>query len=288
MPAQVFAAPGEIKGRVFEDINYSGGASRSFANAPGAKGINGAFVELYQKQGASFVKTAFTRTDSEGNYIFQGLSENDYRVRVLNNRNRPVSSARASSGKGGSGTILGTSIYRFDPDGGGTDVTREIGGRDPAAQTDAAETGAGAAFPAGSLIWTELTLGAGGADGVDFGFNFSTITNTNDTGPGSLRQFVENANGLVNTGLNVLGTTDTEVSVFEIPLTNGAAPRITLARGDQYKRRWYPSDRHNTKRGHIGNTCFCTNTCWHPKNCPSSFPGTVCSNNGPWVNYRSL
>ena len=47
-----------------------------------------------------------------------------------------------------------------------------------------------------------LTLAAGGATGVDFGFNFSTVVNTNDTGQGSLRQFILNANALGNGNLD--------------------------------------------------------------------------------------
>ena len=86
--------------------------------------------------------------------------------------------------------------------------------------------------------------------GVDFGFNFDTIVNTADTGQGSLRQFVVNANAL--TGEAALAqaglTAGFETSIFMIPngvanpgqnigyanqLTvggaNGGAARITLA-----------------------------------------------------------
>ena len=37
-------------------------------------------------------------------------------------------------------------------------------------------------------------------DGLDFGFNFDTIVNANDTGQGSLRQFIINSNALTNAG----------------------------------------------------------------------------------------
>ena len=43
-----------------------------------------------------------------------------------------------------------------------------------------------------------VTMGTGNVTGVDFGFNFDTVVNTNDSGQGSLRQFVLNANTLGN------------------------------------------------------------------------------------------
>ena len=49
---------------------------------------------------------------------------------------------------------------------------------------------------------TTVVVAANGTDvpGVDFGFNFDTIVNTTDTGQGSLRQFVVNANALTGEG----------------------------------------------------------------------------------------
>jgi hypothetical protein len=43
---------------------------------------------------------------------------------------------------------------------------------------------------------TNVTLGASGITGIDFGFNFDAIVNVNDSGQGSLRQFITNANTL--------------------------------------------------------------------------------------------
>ena len=53
---------------------------------------------------------------------------------------------------------------------------------------------------------------------VDFGFNFDAIVNTNDSGIGSLRQFILNANELANAGLAQVGqTAGLETSIFMIP-----------------------------------------------------------------------
>ena len=74
---------------------------------------------------------------------------------------------------------------------------------------------------------TEITIvgGAGSAD-VDFGFNFDTIVNTNDSGPGSLRQFILNANELDSVNLAQDGlAAGVETSIFMIPGTTDVLGR---------------------------------------------------------------
>jgi uncharacterized repeat protein (TIGR01451 family) len=75
-----------------------------------------------------------------------------------------------------------------------------------------------------------ITLGSAGLTGVNFGFNFDAIVNTNDTGQGSLRQFILNSNALPNGNLDqaassYAGGTDPaaglETSIFMI--SNGQA-----------------------------------------------------------------
>ena len=81
---------------------------------------------------------------------------------------------------------------------------------------------------------------------VDFGFNFDTIVNTNDSGQGSLRQFIINANDLINDNLaqelpnsitapldsngNAVTLTDYETSIFMIPDPN-IDSRVTAGTG---------------------------------------------------------
>ena len=87
-----------------------------------------------------------------------------------------------------------------------------------------------------------LTLGASGATGIDFGFNFDTVVNTNDTGQGSLRQFILNANALDNGNLDQTASSNggadpaagVETSLFMIPdgaahsgLRNGMTNQLT-------------------------------------------------------------
>ena len=43
---------------------------------------------------------------------------------------------------------------------------------------------------------TTVVLGSADISGVDFGYSFDVVVNTNDSGQGSLRQFITNANTL--------------------------------------------------------------------------------------------
>jgi parallel beta-helix repeat protein len=70
---------------------------------------------------------------------------------------------------------------------------------------------------------TTVVLGAPNITGVDFGFNFDTIVNVNNTGQGSLRQFIINSNAKTGEGsLAQVGQTGgRETSIFMI--ANGIA-----------------------------------------------------------------
>lgn len=211
-----------LAGRVFEDINYGGGAGRDLGLAAGV-GINGAKLELYNSTG-SLVATTTTATEGStaGVYKFTGIGAGDYYVRVVSDT---VNSTRSGS----TGAELGVLTYRTDSTAA---VTTEVGGRNPAANDGAANTGAQVLSP----ITATLTGGVpvqnlqkvtaeGAVTGVNFGFNFDTIVNTNDSGQGSLRQFILNANllggeaSLAQVGLSA----GLENSIFMIP---GAGPHV--------------------------------------------------------------
>ena len=214
-----------VSGMVFEDINYGGGAGRS-QTASAGMGVNGVTVELYSSTGG-LLQTTVTANDGtkDGVYHFNTVLDGDYFVRVVNDT---VSSTRS----GANGSELGVQTFRTD---GTTPVTNEVGGADPAAVDGTVNSGSE------TVNLETLTLSGGGkvqslqvitvesaaVAGVDFGFNFDTIVNTNDAGQGSLRQFILNANRLGNTGLDQAlasaldsdYTIGDEVSVFMIPAT---------------------------------------------------------------------
>ena len=211
-----------ISGAVFEDVSYGGGAGRDSTSASGVARPN-AVVELYNAGGAY---TASTTTNASGGYSFTGLAAGTYFVRVVNGS---VSSSRAGFV---AGTHLSVQTFRTDATSGTpVAVTDYVGGTNPTT-SDPGNGAPGTAFNTASYVFTagpvgtaqsvtRVALGASDVVHVDFGFNFNTIVNTNDTGQGSLRQFLTNANGLSNAGLSIAGQVPgTDVSIFMI--SNGA------------------------------------------------------------------
>ncbi|HEX8657153.1 MAG TPA: SdrD B-like domain-containing protein, partial [Hymenobacter sp.] len=216
-----------ISGNIFEDVNYGGGAGRAQAASQGI-GRGSVRVELYTGSGSGATFSAFTTTDATGNYAFTGLTAGStYTVRVPNNAATAVSSSRPGS----TGGLLPVPTYVYNN-------ANRVGGENPG-RTDAGNGTAGTTLgslstaPVGSTPGTvaqsiaTVTLPAGNLPvlNVDFGFNFDVVTNTNNSGQGSLRQFINNANALggeaslTQSGSNGLGALPAgkETSIFMIP-----------------------------------------------------------------------
>jgi parallel beta-helix repeat protein len=177
-----------ITGYVFEDVNYGGGAGRPIT-ASGASVRSGARVELYNSAG-TFV--SFTTTDADGQYNFNPVAGN-YTVRVVN-------STVTSSRPGSVNTLTPVQTYNGS--------TTYVGGETPT-KIDAAAGTTGTTLASLNTTTTvaqsqaAVTVATGTtAVGADFGFNFSTVVNTNNSGQGSLRQFITNSNTLTNAGLD--------------------------------------------------------------------------------------
>jgi len=206
-----------ITGTVFEDQAYGGGVGRSKVTAGGIA-VSSARVELYDASGN--YKTAVT-TDATGLYTLDGWAPGLYTVRVVN---ATVPSARPGS----IGGLLPVQTFRTDATSGtAVAVTDRVGGETPSLADAAANTTAaslaslGTATTAAQSV-SPVTLGTSTVAGVDFGFNFDTIVNVNDTGQGSLRQFITNANVLLNTSLAQAGfTAGVENALFMV--SDGAA-----------------------------------------------------------------
>ncbi len=178
-----------ISGTVYEDYNYGGGTGRAFNTAQGMSARPNARVELYNKSTGAFV--ASTTTDSSGAYTFPGRSSGNYTVRVVNST---VTSSRTGYLAG----LLPVQTY--------TNGNRaKVGGEAPI-KADAGANTTSAAYSTLNTSTTaaqsiaDITVGSSNVTGVDFGFNFDTVVNTNETGQGSLRQFILNSNALGGEG----------------------------------------------------------------------------------------
>jgi hypothetical protein len=210
-----------ISGTVFEDVNYGGGAGRDLITANADAGPftlerDNVTVELYDS-GGNYVGS--TTTAADGTYSFSTLIPDTYTVRIVNST---VTSTRTGS----DGSELAVQTFRADGDGEAVgEGANKVGGELPidedAPANGGAQTLADLQSPVGQHTQSIVTVDASGGDviGVDFGFNFSTVVNTQDTGQGSLRRFILNANLLTdNASLTQNGLTPAaETSIFMIP-----------------------------------------------------------------------
>ena len=217
-----------ITGFVFEDINYGGGGGQSFVARSTNQARPGARVELYDGTGA-FVTS--TLTESDGSYVFNGLDPGNYAVRV-------VSTTVTSSRSGAAASLVPVLTYQTTSDGTTVSPTTDmVGGRNPAV-SDAVAGSAGTVLDPAAAVFTAGISGTAHAvapitiaptttqlGGVSFGFNFDTVVNTNDSGQGSLRQVLINANALGgDSTLAVAGRAGgREHVVFMIPDGSAAA-----------------------------------------------------------------
>ncbi|MDD2868337.1 CshA/CshB family fibrillar adhesin-related protein [Neomegalonema sp.] len=221
-----------LGGTLFEDRNHGGGAGRAMASAPGAAPLAGAVVELYDAAGAYL---ASTTTDAAGAYGFM-VPAGTYHV-------RPASLSIRSVRGSPSAASLGVQTFRVETNPSASPalrtVTGEVGGRRPHLQDAAANAGGASALVPASWSFTggalaggvaqsvsRVDLPAAGLSGVDFGYNFSSIVNTNDGGQGSLRQFLLNAALLERASLDQAANmlfdppAGTETSIFNIPASD--------------------------------------------------------------------
>ncbi|HEY0977807.1 MAG TPA: HYR domain-containing protein [Flavobacteriales bacterium] len=215
-----------VSGTVFEDVNYGGGAGRDRATAlaNGGSGRPNARVELFNSSGNL---VASTTTDASGAYVFSSTLPGNYTVRVVNGT---VSSART-------GYVAGSHVpvqtFRTHVVAGTAQpLTDRVGGEVPAladAGNGTTTLAALATATTSAQSITSVNVSGNHVTGVDFGYSFSVICNTNDAGQGSLRQFIHQANVLSNTGLAIQGrTAGMEHAIFMIG--NGtAAPGLRAA-----------------------------------------------------------
>mgnify|MGYP003670816462 CR=1 FL=1 len=198
-----------IAGRVFEDVNYPGGPGRDRISS-GGLAVSGAIVELFDSSG-NFIQRK--NTDINGYYSFGGMADGDYRIKAVN------STVRSNRGGLNCSTCYPVQTFRkYRGPSSLIEVTDEVGGAYPTAQQDVA---LGVLINAQSV--SEVSVAGDGVVGIDFGFNFNAIVNTNESGQGSLEQFIVNSNNLNETGLDIEANSifdpaaGEDTSIFVIP-----------------------------------------------------------------------
>lgn len=211
-----------IVGNIFEDTNYGGGAGRDLAASLGT-GVEGAVIELYDNSGVFQEDVA---SDVSGNYSIGGMANGNYSLRVVN-------STVTSSRGGGTACINCSPVQTFRRNyvsgSGFSNITNEVGGADPSAE----DVNSGTLTNAQSI--SSFNIISEGVVGLDFGFNFNTIVNTNADGQGSLEQFIVNSNALDETGLDIEANSifdpaaGEDTSIFMIPSTSDPLGRTSDA-----------------------------------------------------------
>ena len=202
-----------IAGRVFEDVNYPGGIGRNQTTSGGI-GISGAIIELFDSSGNFLQRKT---TNITGNYSFGGMADGDYYVKVVNST---VRSNRDNGLNCSACYPIQTFRVYSDTNGDLFDVSDEVGGANPSAIQDVA-----LGVINGAQSVSTVSVESNGIVDINFGFNFNTIVNTNETGQGSLEQFIVNSNNLGETGLDIEANSifdpvaEEDVSIFMIPPT---------------------------------------------------------------------
>jgi hypothetical protein len=180
----------QITGRVFEDVDYSGGPGTGFAAGTDA-GLPNVRVELYNGVG-TFLGT--TTTAADGSYSLSAANGASYTIRVVSNSIGDSDTLPAGGYNVGFTSALAEQTYEhngFSGNGGGG----AMGGNNPAVGDPATPAGAGAGDT--NVI---VTLNGANLNGVDFGLAFNPVVNLNDSGQGSLRQAMLNANAIAGSG----------------------------------------------------------------------------------------
>ena len=180
-----FGPAGTVEGLIFEDLDYAGGAGRPAT--PTDRFVPAVTVELYTTAGL----VASTTTDDRGRYRFDGLGVGNYQVRVVTATLGDLDSQPAQGFSSGYDSALASQVYECN--GRGDDQPRgALGGDIPTADDTSTPAGAGPGNVSVRVLLTEDQ----GLMGVNFGFSYQLVVNTNDSGPGSLRQFLLNANAI--------------------------------------------------------------------------------------------
>ncbi|MHC4067898.1 MAG: right-handed parallel beta-helix repeat-containing protein, partial [Planctomycetota bacterium] len=196
------AAGSTSRGTVFEDVDFAGVASDWDGGLSDAALAN-VDVEIYSN---TDVYISSTNTALDGSFGFAGSADGTYKIRVRS----------ATIGDGNTPPVGGfvAACGVTDPASGPPCTLAEltwaagsplIGGQDPLVDDTATANNAGIGD-----TYVTVTLSGSDVANVNFGVAYTPIVSTNDSGQGSLRQFLKNANDIAGT----------QTSRFVIPISD--------------------------------------------------------------------
>ena len=199
-----------LRGRVFEDADFSGTAA-DYDGGTNDLALAGVDVELYDNSDTYITSTV---TDAGGNFSFPGISDGTYKVRV---RSATIGDVDTPPKAGLNATVPATWPYPL------AELTWAngaalYGGQNPTLDDTATADNAG---PGDTYV--TVTVSGSDVGSVNFGFAYNLIVNTLDNATadnvrsrqGSLRQFIKNANAI---GLAASSTA--KLSQFRIPTSD--------------------------------------------------------------------
>ncbi|WP_343034284.1 right-handed parallel beta-helix repeat-containing protein, partial [Chelativorans oligotrophicus] len=200
-----------IRGTVFEDTAGNLLADGSIGTARN-RGISGVTVRLFDNAGTQI---GATQTEADGTYLFPSVpAPGTYYVAV----DAPTVSAAGTSGVVGEQTYARAGSGNTGAAGGAGYGTLCVSTNGSYTQQNATTTSGAAGNPANGACYggrrgatadsgttalnfkehvIRVVTDAGSpVTNVDFGFSFNVVTNVNDSGQGSVRQFIANANAI--------------------------------------------------------------------------------------------
>ena len=194
-----------ISGRVFEDADFAGTAS-DYDGGANDLALANVDVELYDNTDTYISSTI---TDGSGNFSFP-VADGTYKIRA---RTATIGDSNTLP-YGGFNAACGIT----DPVSGLACVTAEqtwgngaaYGGQSATADDTTTDNDAGPGD-----TWVSVAVSGADVTGVNFGFAYNLIVNTNNSGQGSLDNFIDNANAIGSAN----GTTANS-SEFRIPGTD--------------------------------------------------------------------
>lgn len=193
------AVAGTLSGRVFEDVNYGGGRSLPYnVDNSSLVGRPDARIEIYRN--GAFLAAVNTTSSGTWSYTYSG-DGNVFVVRVVSST---VTSSRGTS-TGLVPVVLFRRVFGDTPALGSNDRAY-VGGENPVLVDAGSNTTSATLSSLSPIAQVQTTLPQADNNetynNINFGFNFDVVVNTNNSGQGSLRQFVLNANALPNTTLD--------------------------------------------------------------------------------------